>query len=133
MKFYGDVDVKELEKYLGSLEKIDGFLKIYGSQYFESLYFFKNLKHISGSAVEYNKYSLVIYDNRNLKDLWEAKNLKIEGGGIYIEKNPKLCNNIVKNFSKSIEHNRQDDHLQRYDREVLCHPIKMDPLVNVSF
>lgn len=133
LKFFGEVDIKTIGKYLGSLERIEGYLKIYRSQYFESLYFFKNLQIISGSSKEYDQYSLVIYENRNLKDLWEIKTLKIESGGIYIEKNPKLCNNVIHNFAKAIEHTKEFDHFQRNDREVLCHPIKFDLAVHVSF
>lgn len=127
LKFIGDVNIKDIEKSLGSLEKIDGYLKIYRSKFFESLHFFENLKYISGAGKEHNQYSLIIYDNRSLKSLWNIKNsLKIESGGIYIEKNWKLCNNIANNFSNSIDHNRQLDRIQKNDREVLCYPVNIN-------
>lgn len=134
LKFIGDVNVKDIERSLGSLKRIEGYLKIFRSKYFESLYFFENLQYISGVRKEYNQYSLIVYDNRNLKDLWEIRtSLKIESGGIYIEKNWKLCNAIANNFSKTIDHNRQLDRIQSNDREVLCHPVKMNLKLKVRF
>lgn len=134
LKFIGDVNIKDIEKCLGNLRKIEGYLKIYRSKYFESLYFFENLEYISGVEKEHNQYGLIIYDNRNLKDLWTInKSLRIESGGVYIEKNWKLCNKIANNFSKAIDHNRQLDRIQRNDREVLCHPIKLDLYLKVRW
>lgn len=127
IKFIGDVNIKDLETFLGSLQSIEGYLKIYRSKHFKSLYFFENLEYISGSEKEHNQFSLIIYDNRNLKDLWKiSKSLKLGSGGVYIEKNWKLCNNIANNFSKAIEHNIKLDRIQTNDREVLCYPVKLN-------
>ncbi|KAL5281174.1 hypothetical protein ACFFRR_004910 [Megaselia abdita] len=127
LKFVSDVDIKDLERFLGSLKRIEGYLKIYRSRYFKSLHFLENLEYISGAGKEQNQYSLIIYDNRRLKDLWKIKkSLKIGMGGIYIEKNWRLCTNIAVNFSKAIDHDRRLDRIQKNDKEVLCYPVKLN-------
>lgn len=121
----------DIEKSLGSLTRIEGYLKIHKSKYFKTLSFLKNLEYIAG---EKNSFGLIIYDNKNLNDLWTIKNkLQIASGGIYIERNWKLCNNIVNKFIKSVEHEKKMDKIQKNDIEILCFPVKLNINLKVSF
>lgn len=86
----------ELEKNLADIEEIDGHLKITRSYPLVSLYFFKNLKLITGRTSAVQNYSFLVNDNVNMKDLfdWKSRNyskLEIRSGKIFIANNPKLC------------------------------------------
>lgn len=84
--------VKELETSLSDIVEIQDYLKIARSFPIVSLSFLKNLKVIRGNRLESNKYSLVIWDNQNLQELWdENQKIKIENGRLFFHYNPKLC------------------------------------------
>ncbi|XP_063296316.1 insulin receptor-related protein isoform X2 [Pelobates fuscus] len=83
----------ELQKSLGLIETITGFLKIKHSFALVSLTFFKNLKLIRGDSMVDGNYTLYILDNQNLQQLWDPnhENLSIPQGKLYFAFNPKLC------------------------------------------
>uniref|UniRef100_A0A8C5QNE5 receptor protein-tyrosine kinase n=1 Tax=Leptobrachium leishanense TaxID=445787 RepID=A0A8C5QNE5_9ANUR len=83
----------ELQKSLGLIETINGFLKIKHSFALVSLSFFKNLKLIKGKSMVDGNYTLYILDNQNLQQLWDPshENLSIPEGKLYFAFNPKLC------------------------------------------
>lgn len=84
--------VKELERYLSSIEEIHGFLKIARSYPIISLSFLKNLKKIKGNTLDKKKFSLYVLDNQNLQELWgENPEISIERGQLFFNFNPKLC------------------------------------------
>lgn len=82
----------ELENSLSDIVEIKDYLKIARSFPIKSLSFLKNLKYIRGQRLESNKYSLIIWDNQNLEELWgERQEVKIEAGQLFFHFNPKLC------------------------------------------
>ncbi|RWS28280.1 Insulin-like peptide receptor [Leptotrombidium deliense] len=89
--------IKELEQAFKHLETIQGFLKISRSRPLTSLNFLKNLRLIEGRVKERNNYSLLIFDNENLQELFPfdqmdpRSKLVIESGRIFFHLNPKLC------------------------------------------
>ncbi|XP_067209270.1 insulin-like receptor isoform X2 [Linepithema humile] len=90
--------VKELEDSLSMIEEIDGYLKIVRSFPLISLNFLKNLRVIRGNTLENHKYSLAVFDNQNLQELWDWEthpNLTILSPAgpakLFFHFNPKLC------------------------------------------
>ncbi|XP_053561309.1 insulin receptor-related protein [Bombina bombina] len=83
----------ELQRSLGLIETITGFLKIKHSFALVSLSFFKNLKLIRGDSMVDGNYTLYVLDNQNLQQLWDPshENLSIPVGKLYFAFNPKLC------------------------------------------
>ncbi|XP_040268511.1 insulin receptor-related protein isoform X2 [Bufo bufo] len=83
----------ELQRSLGRIETITGFLKIKHSFALVSLSFLKNLKLIRGEAMVDGNYTLYILDNQNLQQLWDPnhESLSIPTGKLYFAFNPKLC------------------------------------------
>ncbi|XP_077883482.1 insulin receptor-related protein isoform X3 [Ictidomys tridecemlineatus] len=97
----------ELQRSLGLVETITGFLKIKHSFALVSLGFLKNLKLIRGDAMvdgpyfpteqgrlaSPRNYTLYVLDNQNLQQLgsWVATGLTIPVGKIYFAFNPRLC------------------------------------------
>ncbi|XP_008479213.1 insulin-like peptide receptor [Diaphorina citri] len=107
----GDSEVvhQELEKGLGMITNITGHLKISHSLPIQSLSFLKSLQSIHGEreiirgdtseSSVYSNYSLIVWDNPNLQELWGWSNLpdgqrpkfEIKKGKILFHDNPKLC------------------------------------------
>ncbi|XP_077319580.1 insulin receptor-related protein-like [Lithobates pipiens] len=83
----------ELQRSLGLIDTITGFLKIKHSFALVSLSFFKNLKLIRGDSMVDGNYTLYILDNQNLQQLWDPnhEHLSIPVGKLYFAFNPKLC------------------------------------------
>uniref|UniRef100_A0ACB8G727 Uncharacterized protein n=1 Tax=Sphaerodactylus townsendi TaxID=933632 RepID=A0ACB8G727_9SAUR len=83
----------ELQRSLGLIETITGFLKIKHSFALISLSFFKNLKLIRGDSMVDGNYTLYVLDNPNLQQLWDWSHhaLSIPVGKMYFAFNPKLC------------------------------------------
>ncbi|XP_055452589.1 insulin receptor-related protein isoform X2 [Psammomys obesus] len=83
----------ELQRNLGLVETITGFLKIKHSFALVSLGFFKNLKLIRGDSMVDGNYTLYVLDNQNLQQLgsWVAVGLTIPVGKMYFAFNPRLC------------------------------------------
>ncbi|XP_063138513.1 insulin receptor-related protein isoform X2 [Rattus norvegicus] len=83
----------ELQRNLGLVETITGFLKIKHSFALVTLGFFKNLKLIRGDSMVDGNYTLYVLDNQNLQQLgsWVAAGLTIPVGKIYFAFNPRLC------------------------------------------
>ncbi|KFO24877.1 Insulin receptor-related protein [Fukomys damarensis] len=111
----------ELQRSLGLVETITGFLKIKHSFALVSLSFFKNLKLIRGDTMVDGQatggceccgavpgarshpfertpdlprnYTLYVLDNQNLQQLgpWVAAGLTIAAGRVYFAFNPRLC------------------------------------------
>ncbi|XP_068109593.1 insulin receptor-related protein [Hyperolius riggenbachi] len=83
----------ELQKSLGAIETITGFLKIKHSFALVTLSFFQNLKLIRGDSMVDGNYTLYVLDNQNLQQLWDPnhESLSIPVGKLYFAFNPKLC------------------------------------------
>ncbi|XP_017057664.1 insulin-like receptor [Drosophila ficusphila] len=52
---------------------------------------FPRLRIIRGHSLLFDQYSLVVYDNRNLRELGFVELLRIQKGSIRVESNPLLC------------------------------------------
>ncbi|XP_072284783.1 insulin receptor-related protein [Pyxicephalus adspersus] len=89
----GNNIASELQRSLGRIETITGFLKIKHSFALVSLSFFKNLKLIRGDSMVDGNYTLYVLDNQNLQQLWDPNHerLSIPVGKLYFAFNPKLC------------------------------------------
>ncbi|XP_058171613.1 insulin-like receptor [Anopheles ziemanni] len=96
----GDNVVRELEKYLFSIEEIHGYLSIVRSYSLMSLSFFKNLKVIRGKELVNSDMSLSVLDNQNLQELF-AQDVRIERGKVMFNDNPLLCVKYIKALKKN--------------------------------
>lgn len=102
------------------------------SPYLNSLQFFQNLEKIQGFVLENKLYALIVYNNKNLSDLWQPQlGFEIVNGGMYIHANDKLCNRRITQFRDKIKHDRSLDSVQTSDQEVLCSPAKLNLCVKV--
>ncbi|XP_065059837.1 putative insulin-like peptide receptor isoform X1 [Rhopilema esculentum] len=92
--------MEELEKNLGSLQHVQGYIKVSESEVLTSLNFFKNLEKIGTNHK--NPYSLMVLSNPNLKSLWKPKKLTVRYGNILLHGNMKLCPAEIKSFNKTL-------------------------------
>lgn len=91
---------EELEKNLGMIEEIEGFLKVHRSFSLRSLNFLKKLRIIHGRNLESN-FSVIVHDNQNLQELWnwtEKSPVKVKNGTFKFHYNPKLCKSKIDEF-----------------------------------
>lgn len=83
---------KVLKESLSEIVEIEDYLKISRSFPIVTLKFLKNLNLIKGTQLENNKYSIVIWDNENLENLFEdGQKLEVKNGKLFIHFNPRLC------------------------------------------
>ncbi|XP_034473481.1 insulin receptor-like [Drosophila innubila] len=126
IKIRSQVDELQLEQSLRSLREIRGHLKISRSSQLISLRFLRNLRRIHGNPLENRHYAFVLYDNKQLTELWEpTKQLEFETGGMFMHRNNKLCNKHMRDFQDRVRHDKVLDSLQTSDQEVLCGPAKL--------
>lgn len=101
----GDSIVKELERSLGDIVEIHGYLKISRSFPLVSLGFLRNLRNITATPLDENghghgpeyghEYGLIVQDNQNLQQLW-PKNHKIAiNKKLMFHFNPQLCMSLI--------------------------------------
>ncbi|XP_011648405.1 insulin-like peptide receptor isoform X2 [Pogonomyrmex barbatus] len=111
--------VKELEDNLNMIEEIDGYLKIVRSFPLISLNFLKNLRVIHGNELENGKYSLAVFDNQNLQELWDwntHSNITIlahNGAAkakLFFHFNPKLCLHEIEKLREKAQLDEFTDH-----------------------
>uniref|UniRef100_A0A1A9X2Q2 Receptor L-domain domain-containing protein n=1 Tax=Glossina brevipalpis TaxID=37001 RepID=A0A1A9X2Q2_9MUSC len=82
--------ITKLEKFLGNIKEISGYLKILHSPQLLSLNFLKKLYIIGGQQLIDNKYTLYVVDNYHLEDLWQQK-VAILKGRVFFHLNSRLC------------------------------------------
>uniref|UniRef100_A0A1A9ZL44 Fibronectin type-III domain-containing protein n=1 Tax=Glossina pallidipes TaxID=7398 RepID=A0A1A9ZL44_GLOPL len=82
--------ISHLEKFLGNIREITGYLKILRSPQVMSLNFLKKLHVIGGEQLIDKKYALYVVDNYHLEDLWQQK-VAILKGRVFIHLNSRLC------------------------------------------
>ncbi|XP_039293585.1 insulin receptor [Nilaparvata lugens] len=97
----------ELQQSLGSIQEIDGSLKIVRTFPLVSLNFLRNLRIIHGKKLLFNdNKSFVVAENHNLQELWDwnqrPSRLQILNGSVFFHYNPKLCLSLIKSFIKEI-------------------------------
>ncbi|XP_057186906.1 insulin-like growth factor 1b receptor [Triplophysa rosa] len=83
----------ELEKYLGLIKTVTGYVKIRSSHALTSLNFLKSLRNIYGEELCEDMYAFVALDNQRLQSLWDwsQHNLTISAGKLQFRLNPRLC------------------------------------------
>ncbi|EDW12286.1 insulin receptor-related protein [Drosophila mojavensis] len=124
------VNEEQLEQSFSSLREIRGHLKIYRASQLSSLKFLSNLRRIHGDPLENRHFAFVLYDNKQLTELWEpTKQLEFVTGGMYMDRNNKLCNRHIREFQDRVIHDKVMDKLQTSDQEVLCGPAKLQLIV----
>ncbi|XP_001356288.4 insulin receptor isoform X1 [Drosophila pseudoobscura] len=120
------VNETQLVQSLTSIREIRGHLKVYRSSQLRSLKFLSNLERIHGDPLENRHYALILYDNKQLGELWKPESkLEFVEGGMFMHRNNKLCNKHMKEFQGVVTHDRSLDSLQTSDQEVLCSPSKL--------
>ncbi|ALC38459.1 CG10702 [Drosophila busckii] len=120
------VNEEQLEKSMSSIREIRGYLKVYRSSQLLSLKFLSNLRFIYGDPLESDHYAIILYDNKQLADLWRPTvQLHLTRGGMFMHRNNKLCNKHIQDFTSLVVHDLDMDSLQTSDQEVLCGPAKL--------
>lgn len=97
---------QELERNLGQIEEVQGYIWIHHSNTLLSLGFFKNLRKIHGKNSNSNNFSLLVHDNMNLQELFPENvqnNMEILNGNMFFHYNRKLCYNKIKNFESKVK------------------------------
>uniref|UniRef100_A0A4W4DND1 Tyrosine-protein kinase receptor n=1 Tax=Electrophorus electricus TaxID=8005 RepID=A0A4W4DND1_ELEEL len=89
----GNNIASELEKFLGLIKTVTGYVRIRHSHTLGSLSFLKSLRYINGEELYENMYAFSALDNQNLQFLWDwsQHNLTIHAGKLFFRLNPKLC------------------------------------------
>nr|BBI47314.1 insulin-like peptide receptor 2 [Gnatocerus cornutus] len=95
---------RDLEKYLGNIVVISGYLQIGRSKVITSLQFLRNLTVIEGEILtNHTDSSLFVYENRKLKTLWNITDdfkLEIRRGNLTFVDNPQLCLSEIEKFQQ---------------------------------
>ncbi|KAI8042118.1 insulin-like peptide receptor [Drosophila gunungcola] len=113
-----------------SIREIRGHLKVFRSSQLRSLNFLSNLERVYGDPLENRHHSFILYDNKQLAELWKpSPQLEFMEGGMFMHRNNKLCNRRMREFQNSVIHDRDLDSLQTNDQEVLCSPSKLQLFV----
>ncbi|KAH8412253.1 hypothetical protein KR009_000854 [Drosophila setifemur] len=113
-----------------SLREIRGYLKVYRSSQLTTLKFLQSLERVHGEPMEYNYHSFILYDNKQLTELWQpVRHLEFVRGGMFMHRNNRLCNRRMQQFQNWATHDRSLDSLQTSDQEVMCSPAKLQLFV----
>ncbi|XP_067621245.1 insulin-like peptide receptor isoform X2 [Eurosta solidaginis] len=128
-----EVHEDDLTAMLKELREIRGSLKVFRSTGLKSLKFLSGIQKIALDPhyLDADVYGLVLHDNENLEELWYPEKLELVHGSMYIHLNKKLCNRKLRQFTRSIVHDRSKDTIQVNDQEVLCDPSKLLMTVEV--
>lgn len=81
-----------LDSLASNVTEISDYLMVYRCTGLISLQsIFPRLRIIRGQELLFDQYSLVVYENRNLRELGLVELLRIQSGFIRVESNPLLC------------------------------------------
>ncbi|XP_016964061.1 insulin receptor-related protein [Drosophila biarmipes] len=124
------VNETELYQSFTAIREVRGHVKVYRSSQLRSLNFLRNLERVHGDPPENRHYSFILYDNKQLAELWKpARKLELMEGGMFMHRNNKLCNRRMREFQSVVTHDKALDSLQTNDQEVQCSPLKMQLFV----
>ncbi|KAG7473244.1 hypothetical protein MATL_G00093620 [Megalops atlanticus] len=117
----GNNIASELESFMGLIQTVTGFVRIWHSNTLGSLSFLKSLRYINGEELMDGMYSFSALYNQNLQYLWDwsQHNLTIRAGKLFFRFNPKLCmSEIRKMWDKTgvTEKFEEDDFRNNGDR-----------------
>lgn len=122
--------MKALEKNLGDIEEVYGYVKIARSPAITSLNFLRSLKKVKGQFLENDKYSFVLVSNDNLQSIWdfnEKQNFNLERGNLMIHDNSKLCMSEINKFQAQVKTNKSDwISLDTNGYEEMCRASELD-------
>ncbi|KAI7802145.1 IGF-I receptor subtype a [Triplophysa rosa] len=114
----------ELENFMGSIQKVTGYVKIKHSQTLGSLSFLKSLQYIEGEELKDQSYAFYAMDNQNLQYLWDwsQHNLTIKNGKMFFRFNPKLCiSEIRKMWEKTgVKGKMEEDDIRSNGERASC-------------
>ncbi|CAG9832012.1 unnamed protein product [Diabrotica balteata] len=101
-----DVEMHDLKKYLGSIRNISGMLMIGRTRKLSSMDFLKNITYIGSDITKemdmYSNYSIFMYENQNLQQLWNYTNFNLTlKGTIGFHDNPLLCKSEIDKLAKA--------------------------------
>lgn len=99
-------------QFCNCIYQINNFFVICRSIGITSLKFLKNLITIKGEELEQDMYSVVIYANDNLNELWNwttKSDVSILNGSLFLAQNSKLCLPHVNEFRDKINIDRKHD------------------------
>ncbi|KMY90937.1 insulin-like peptide receptor [Drosophila simulans] len=120
------VNETQLYQSFTSMREVRGHVKVYRSSQLRSLQFLRNLERVHGDPLENRHYSFILYDNKELSELWTpSRQLEFMEGGMFMHRNNKLCNRRMREFQNAVTHDRALDSLQTNDQEVQCSPSKL--------
>jgi hypothetical protein len=99
-----EVNAEKFTEAFGEIEEVTGYLMIRFSSVFVSLHMFKKLRVIQGNQLWRETYSLVIFDNQNLRELFNLKrqNMTIHHGKVQFQNNRMLCYKKIEAFLKHV-------------------------------
>ena len=113
-----EANVEKFVEAFSQIEEITGYLNIRFSSFIVSLYGFKRLRVIHGKQLWRNNYSLVVFDNQNLRELFNLKrqNITILRGKAQFQNNRMLCYNKIEAFLEHVNmlENVTDIDVSRY-------------------
>ncbi|CAH1968781.1 unnamed protein product, partial [Acanthoscelides obtectus] len=130
----------ELMENLGSVVRISGNLIIRRTKGIRSLNFLQKLRYIGGEKPENGKYSVFIYENQNLRKLWNFSDpnfhLKINNGIFAFHDNPYLCLTEVEKLAEITglngKYTKNDVSQYSNGDNAACATIRMDVVVKVN-
>ncbi|KAL1489940.1 hypothetical protein ABEB36_013865 [Hypothenemus hampei] len=125
---------KGLYEHLKSIRYIQDYLLIARNEKLENLQFLPNLREIGGKNLYANK-SIMVFENRNLKTLWQNTNvsIKIGNGEIGFHDNEQLCLTEIKNFAESSKINYSVTDVSEYSNGALCYEsIDNDLIIEIT-
>ncbi|KAI6176445.1 Receptor protein-tyrosine kinase [Aphelenchoides bicaudatus] len=99
-----EANVEKFAESFEDIEEITGYLMIRFSSVFVSLHMFKGLRIIHGNQLWRGNYALVVFDNQNLRELFNVKkqSLTISKGRVQFQNNRMLCYQKIVEFLKHI-------------------------------
>ncbi|XP_022215925.2 insulin-like peptide receptor [Drosophila obscura] len=96
--------VDALERALGNLKEITGYLKVLHSAQLMSLSFLQKLDVIRGDQLIENKYALYVVNNYHLENIWPRNHqVLVQRGAIFFHLNPRLCYEKILQLEPSLK------------------------------
>uniref|UniRef100_A0A914DG32 receptor protein-tyrosine kinase n=1 Tax=Acrobeloides nanus TaxID=290746 RepID=A0A914DG32_9BILA len=121
-----------LTEAFGAIEEITGYLLVRFTQSLVSLHMFKNLSTIRGESLYHNTYALVVFENANLKQLFniERQPLHIMHGKVSLQNNGLLCYHRVEAFLNHVNLSSEitDNDVSKYSNgdKAICNEIPLE-------